>query len=544
MVKLLLTQKWKLVLFLFVSVRASANYAPVTCPEVSIKGSDCKSLVVEMGLSECPEGQDFKAMKVTSCDDTSATARLWTDEAIYKVNLSGKKDAKGTIGWKVTETTRQINKTKTEAKSSTTVTVAVTPDAAKPAAVPVAMPAAVPAAPPAPLPWVDRISFGGHVRLKTERSDFTDYNSIRNPTYLRIRPTITIKANPEIDVVFEPQFARTFGEQSLTSNGTAASAGSTKVTQSGATADPGLSMHQGYLTYRPAAWMSFLLGRQTLAYGDELVLGALEWNNVGRAFDAIKSRITYGWGSTDLFASKLVYNDAGTKTGSGDMNLFGLYNNFKLGTYVNNLDLYMFYRDDKNTAPTSPVRLTTVGMRIASAFHGFDYRVEGTGQSRNPNINRAYQIDGEIGYTIDTAIKPRLGLHYFHAGANYDQLYPTGHAWLGYADIFGRRNISGVAAHLTSNFLSNKLTVRLDYHYFRRASADTTAFKLSGLALGTTGSDSLDLGSEYDLTVSYKLSNGLTLMGGVSIFDQGTYLEEEFNHKAPSFAFLQIMSKF
>jgi len=66
------------------------------------------------------------------------------------------------------------------------------------------------------------------------------------------------------------------------------------------------------------AWMEFgnalshpltlKIGRQTLSYGDERLLGVSDWNNLSRVFDAAKLRWEAEKWSVDLFSASLVDN--------------------------------------------------------------------------------------------------------------------------------------------------------------------------------------------------------------------------------------------
>ncbi len=117
-----------------------------------------------------------------------------------------------------------------------------------------------------------------------------------------------------------------------------------------------------------------------VSYGDELVIGALDWNNTARAFDAFHTRFITGKGWTDLFASKISENNSSTATAPvpGDVNFYGFYNNLNFGDYLKNLDLYILYQSDATGSQTT--HLGAAGIRLASKFEGFDYRGEYTKQ--------------------------------------------------------------------------------------------------------------------------------------------------------------------
>ena len=74
----------------------------------------------------------------------------------------------------------------------------------------------------------------------------------------------------------------------------------------GAEGDNNFDLRQGYIQLGKK-WVNATLGRQTLAYGDERLIGTSEWNNFGRTFDAAKLHYEKGKFSVDLFASTVVY---------------------------------------------------------------------------------------------------------------------------------------------------------------------------------------------------------------------------------------------
>ena len=60
----------------------------------------------------------------------------------------------------------------------------------------------------------------------------------------------------------------------------------------GAEGDDAFDLRQGYIEIgNPKEFpLTLKAGRQILSYGDERVIGAFDWNNIGRTFDAVKFR--------------------------------------------------------------------------------------------------------------------------------------------------------------------------------------------------------------------------------------------------------------
>ena len=64
-----------------------------------------------------------------------------------------------------------------------------------------------------------------------------------------------------------------------------------------------IDLHQGFFTVGNTNEFPLMVkvGRQELVYGEERLIGAFDWNNIGRSFDAAKVRWLNDWGSVDLF---------------------------------------------------------------------------------------------------------------------------------------------------------------------------------------------------------------------------------------------------
>jgi hypothetical protein len=413
--------------------------------------------------------------------------------------------------------------------------------AAEPSAVSAPAATAAVAAPPAPAPTPTLVTFKGHFRLRAEQKERTDLASEQEFASLRIRPAVTFAPKPELSVTLEPQFSRTFGERIWVP---AAATGINANTQaSGLTTDPNFLVHQGFADYRAFEGFSLKAGRQVLAYGDELVIGASDWGNIGRSFDAVRARYAQGPATIDLFASKLVDTNTAL-AGVGDKDFYGLYTTFDLGAAVKALDFYLLdQRDSSTTAATT--NLWVAGLRAKSKVGVFVYRAEATREFGSALGEAGYQLDAELGVELPGSSKVKLSVEGLTSGQDYNQLFATTHKWLGYADVFGRRNITSGVLHASVSPL-DKLTTQLDLHLFSRTSDTAPAYKVDGsTALGTVaGSASKSLGTEVDLTLIYDASDALSFSAGASTLAPGDYLTAQFGEDHPWFGYAQMMVKF
>ena len=80
---------------------------------------------------------------------------------------------------------------------------------------------------------------------------------------------------------------------------------------SGPESDGPVDLHQAYFTLgnHKEFPVSLKLGRQELIYGDERLVGAYGWNNIGRVFDAAKVRWQNAWFAAEAFTGKIVLPD-------------------------------------------------------------------------------------------------------------------------------------------------------------------------------------------------------------------------------------------
>jgi hypothetical protein len=377
------------------------------------------------------------------------------------------------------------------------------------------------------------LSTSGNIRIRTQSEQFTDFSSLRDYSILRIRGNFTIKPETGLKIFIQPQFSKYFGQQDYVSSGATSN---TLTTTSSGLWDDNVILHQGYFDYSISENLFLSAGRITLSYGDELVIGVNDWSNIGRSFDAFKVKYIYSLGYTDLFTSKINETNV-TAASAGNNDFYGLYNVWSLGEYAKAFDTYFFYsRDSRNGIPLD-LDLWTMGARVKSAVESLDYRAEGNVQtgSISQNYVMGGLFDAEIGYKFSAI---RFAVEGFTASEKYNQLYPTAHKWLGYEDVISRKNITGGA--VTALYTANKLTTELGAQAFYRTVSTASAYNYTGGALGTaSASAAMDVGTEFDLTVKYKVSEHFVAQTGASLFQPGNYLKDQNYTQSPVFYYLQ-----
>lgn len=298
-------------------------------------------------------------------------------------------------------------------------------------------------------------------------------------------------------------------------------------------------------------------GRQVLLYGDQRLIGPLEWNNLSRTFDAAKVRWTGEGGLwVDAFVSSVVVADRyGFDESDWDSSLSGVYAH--LPTFeIQDTEWYALYFDDTNRNDHF-VTLGTHWKSVPGKLGPWDYESELVAQSGTAAGQdlQAFASYVEGGYTFEAPWQPRLGLEYSYGSGDgnpgdgingsFQNLFPTNHPHYGFMDAFSWSNLHDVALHLSAK-PAEKLTTSLDLHLFwlddtadtwRRANATTIVRPAS------PGADSF-AGSEIDVLASYLVSKNFTLTAGYTHFFAGTYLSDTGASSDADFLYVMSGIKF
>lgn len=299
------------------------------------------------------------------------------------------------------------------------------------------------------------------------------------------------------------------------------------------------------------------LGRQELLFGKQRLVSPLDWSNTRRTFDGASMIVEVeGWKVTGFWTrpvpvQKYEFNDS-----THAQAFYGAY-----ATRGNGLDIYYLGLNRDAAAFNGTAGREdrhTVGSRISGkiAKSSLDYDLEGAyqfGEVGSGNIN-AYMVSGEMGKKFaEVAMAPRVYIGFDYAsgddnpGGNvetFNQLFPLGHAYLGYIDTVGRQNNVDLRTGVSCK-PAKKLTAKLDAHFLWRADDEDALYNAGGgvVRAGAAGS-SKDLGTELDLTLKYKYDRHLVLVLGYSHFFPGQFIKEsgpgggiDFIYTAAQFTF-------
>lgn len=360
---------------------------------------------------------------------------------------------------------------------------------------------------------------------------------------LRSRLALEVEVDEHLTAIVEIQDARRFGEEGSTTADTA-----------------GVDLKRGAIVWddlldRP---LRLEVGRFVMAYGDERLIGALEWANPGRSFDGIRASFRPGDASyVDLFGAR-IRDAAGT---DDDQDLLGVYAGTSRLLPESEVEAYALYLRDGIERPGESGRgdtgFATLGARIAGDRGGFDYSGEAAVQ-----VGR---VDGDdlsawgaalvAGYTFaDLPATPRLGLELDHATGDADPtdgengqfqtLFPTNHRHYGYADLVGWSNMRDLKAGLSLR-PHEQLMLTGDFHHLELADSAGDWITTNGAVVrpGVPGAPT-GLLDELDLVLTWQPRQPLTLQFGWAHVWPGDFIRATGEAPDADFAYAQLWLKF
>lgn len=293
------------------------------------------------------------------------------------------------------------------------------------------------------------------------------------------------------------------------------------------------------------------VGRQTLVYDDERLLGALDWHVVGNHHDAL--RLGYNGTSNKvhlILADNNVSDVNRTEYYSGPMpykNLEGFWyhysgNNSPFQASLTFLNIGLEGGDEEKG---KTYYQQTFGTYLT--FTKTDFHLNGTLYLQTGKDSKGTTSDGILGnfdaaYDLSKDWTLNTGIDYLSGNKEgntknkaFNPLFGTHHKFYGAMDLFYatpwiNNNPGLIDAKFGVRWKTNpKLIQQIGYHYF------ATAVKYSGL--------NKTLGHEIDYQINWKVANDINVNSGYS-FVKGTETLDFFkggNHKSwQDWAFVQL----
>ncbi|MCE2514783.1 MAG: alginate export family protein [Acidobacteria bacterium] len=315
---------------------------------------------------------------------------------------------------------------------------------------------------------------------------------------------------------------------------------------SGAVRDP-IDLRQAYAeigaSRSPA---SLKVGRQALIYGDSRLIGAPNWSNTSRVFDAVRLQVRGSGAKLDLFSASVVRNDPNRRLNrsvEGEY-LHGLYGSLENVIPGSTLEPYLLWQTKSSVVNElnahGDLDRYTLGFRAWGKGLGpWDYNaalVRQWGQVAGSDI-QAWAYYAELGYSIEARLNPRLYIHYNFGSGDKDSqdgrfggfvnLYPTTAFLYGRANRVGWRNHKGL--RLGSELKPySKLTLLLEFHSFWLASKNDALYSPGGrvsVAPPSGGARDAKVGNEVDAVFTVPVTSNFSLGGGLAHMLPGPFVK-------------------
>ncbi len=299
------------------------------------------------------------------------------------------------------------------------------------------------------------------------------------------------------------------------------------------------------LSLTPAAGVGITAraGRQELLFGKQRLVSPLDWANTRRTFDGARGTATIrDWTLDGFFVRPVRVVKSSFNRWDSGTDFFGLHATKRAGR-VPRLDGYWLILLRDAAAFNGTVgreRRSTFGARLSGTARGaraeYDFEAAYQWGSLGAGTISAAMFSGEMAYTVaQVPGRPRLhaGLDYASGdgspGGNvetFNQLFPLGHAFLGYVDVVGRQNVVALNAGVGTRPVES-LQADVTAHHFRRASTNDGLYHAGGGVERAAGSTRAAIvGTELDATLTWRLGQHVVGLVGYSRFLAGPFIKE------------------
>lgn len=293
--------------------------------------------------------------------------------------------------------------------------------------------------------------------------------------------------------------------------------------------NPSVNIHEAWARLSLSNRFQLKLGRQELVYGNQRLLGSVNWTQQGRSHDALLLQYNVPASNFQL--------DLGGAYNQTAENLLG--NNYRLNNYkilsfawlnkkIGDMTVSVTSLADGFEKQADEVKFRyTYGSRLKyewrnAQLSGSIYGQQGDDAYRN-NIS-AYMVTGQLQYQLRNW-HFKMGYDYLSGGSADDSnpvrhafstLYATNHKFYGNMDYFLNIPVDTRGGGLQDRYLNagywidNSATVSLTYHHFALAHAIRNP-------VNSTEIIERQLGSEFDLKFGYQLNDDVSFSAGYSL---------------------------
>ncbi len=299
-------------------------------------------------------------------------------------------------------------------------------------------------------------------------------------------------------------------------------------------------MQNLFLDTRLTDSLSVRVGRQEMNFGDQRLISALDWANTRRTFDGVRGTYKGDAWTVDGFFVHPVNRNAANESSIDDTNedidFYGAYAS-NSSTPLGTLEAFYLGLDNQ----VADFTYHTIGSRLVGKTDGgLLYEFLGGTQfgDNSPGFgsHSAGFFTGGLGRQLNLGDwKPTVWAWYDFASGDdevpaargddgFDHLFPLAHKYLGFMDLFGRRNIHDLNFQFITP-IGKKVKMILWYHNFWLDQA-TTPYNvtLTPFNAGNVAGDR-ELGQEIDLLFNINLNPRNNILLGYSHFNSGAYYE-------------------
>ena len=314
----------------------------------------------------------------------------------------------------------------------------------------------------------------------------------------------------------------------------------------------GVAAFEAWAQYSFTDKWSTKVGRQVLSYDNQRIIGGLDWATQGRSFDA--ALITYKAGKSQLDLGFALNADSEAKTAPLTAYSTDIFKDMQYAWYHSSIKKFEFSILALNIGRQFLAKPTEIGTNYMQTIGTFgkyagkklalDYSFYGqTGKSGNSVVS-AWEAAINLGYAFTPKFKATVGYEFLSGKdqgststmvKSFAPLFGTNHAFNGFMDYFY------VGNHANSVGL-NDITVKLDFPIKKvNLSLAPHFFSAPNKILKAGVEQDAYLGTEIDLTATYKVNKDIAIVGGYSqmfasdsmvVLKGGTGLNDTINNWA------------
>lgn len=289
----------------------------------------------------------------------------------------------------------------------------------------------------------------------------------------------------------------------------------------------GVTAFEAWAEYNFTEKWSSKIGRQSLSYDNQRVIGGLDWANQGRSFDA--ALIKYKGAKSQLDLGFALNADSEAKIAPATPYSTDVFKDMQYAWYHTTIKKLSISLLALNVGKEYLKTPTEVGLsyfqtfgtygKYAGAKLGVDYSLYGqTGKVGNSTVS-AWEAALNVGYAFSPKFKATAGYEFLSGKdqgststmvKSFAPIFGTNHAFNGFMDYFY------VGNHANSVGL-NDISLKLDFPIKKvNVSVAPHFFSAPNKIISSGIEQDSYLGTEIDLTASYKLYKDIMLTAGYS----------------------------